>query len=73
MLEETEVAVIAKAGPMEKMQISLESFVTALICQAGSQLMSKIMLVPITRTHSFLTYFCPSAFCMATVNTAVTF
>lgn len=44
------MAMIAKAGPMEKMQIALESFVwdPALVCQTGSQLMSKIMLVPIT-------------------------
>lgn len=64
---------IAKAGPVGKMQIALESFVTALVCQAGSQLVSKIVLAPITLTHSSLTYFCPSASCMATVNIAVTF
>lgn len=40
---------IAKAGPMGKMQMALESFVTALVCQTGSQLMSKMVLVPITR------------------------
>lgn len=39
---------IAKDGPIGKMQIALESFVTALVCHAGSQLVFKIMLVPIT-------------------------
>lgn len=42
------VAMIAKAGPLGKIQIALESLVIALVCETGSQLLSKIVLVSIT-------------------------